>query len=878
MNEILTNNSKIVIDKNTYNLFDKEIENFIKEMANNEIKKYIANYFYDLYVVYGNDFIRQDNIFNYLSVEDFLWTNSDKKDRNGENIPHHAVISNEYRAFNREDLDSYIDFIKNFVKTKLDKTTLTRKSINSKTDKILKSAGFDINNLPLDITDKKLFKIFRDRRDENYVLANLYDFFSYGEHKNKNLIVYYNDGCKLLKIQHSLDIPPIDAGLEKDKIFFKNLLIETLPLSTASDTVSKSEKKMESKIRTLKQKLNEKNKLEIRSYTDYISLHQNLYKSIFSIYNYIETYKNGTEKQYPEKERRLQQLNKIWENTADSLIDKIAQFYANNIIVEKLPISIEELFKYEECKKNIWKYTPANIYLSLYVDEKTKAEISSIANFNPKDDYPKARSMYRHFYIHAGGTNTGKTYNSIQRLKSAETGAYLAPLRLLALENQENMLNSGVRCSLTTGEEEDIIPDATHISSTVEKANYDKKYKVVVIDECQLVSDTDRGWAWTQAILGMQAPEIHLCTATNAVDLLCKIIEDCGDTYEVIIHERVTPLIVEDTPFNDLKEVQPGDALILFSKKQVLSTAAQLNEIGINCSVIYGALPYDTRKRQFNRFLSGETNVVVSTDAIAMGLNLPIKRIVFLASEKFDGHNLRQLTDEEVKQIAGRAGRRGIYPEGFVTTYDDMPLQELIDVKSKEIKRANINFPASLTAIDRDLISTIKVWSTMTDEKLYRKTDIMRLVNLINMMPDEGLTKTEKLQLANIPFSEDEIPILELWKEYIKSYINHETTLKKPRRTYLADIDALEMYYKQLDLYYSFSKNMNFEIDLEWLKKEKLDIAKQINEELVSKISSYTRKCSCCGEPLEWDNYFSLCENCFQSRKYKKGKRPHNKY
>ena len=67
--------------------------------------------------------------------------------------------------------------------------------------------------------------------------------------------------------------------------------------------------------------------------------------------------------------------------------------------------------------------------------------------------------MHRHFILHIGGTNSGKTYQSLERLKEVETGIYLAPLRLLALE----VIESNVMCSLSTGEEEDIVPNATHL-------------------------------------------------------------------------------------------------------------------------------------------------------------------------------------------------------------------------------------------------------------------------------------------------------------------------------------------------------------------------------------------------------------------------------
>lgn len=96
-------------------------------------------------------------------------------------------------------------------------------------------------------------------------------------------------------------------------------------------------------------------------------------------------------------------------------------------------------------------------------------------------------------------------------------------------------------------------------------------------------------------------------------------------------------LICEDTPFSFPESVLPGDALVVFSKKSVLDVAGRLEEEGIKASVIYGSLPPEIRRRQMQLFTSGKTKVVVATDAIGMGLNLPVRRIVFVQTQKFDG-------------------------------------------------------------------------------------------------------------------------------------------------------------------------------------------------------------------------------------------------
>ena len=50
-----------------------------------------------------------------------------------------------------------------------------------------------------------------------------------------------------------------------------------------------------------------------------------------------------------------------------------------------------------------------------------------------------------------------------------------------------------------------------HVACTVEMANFSQTYEVAVIDEIQMVKDFQRGWAWTRALLGIPAQEIHVC-------------------------------------------------------------------------------------------------------------------------------------------------------------------------------------------------------------------------------------------------------------------------------------------------------------------------------------------------------------------------------
>lgn len=75
-------------------------------------------------------------------------------------------------------------------------------------------------------------------------------------------------------------------------------------------------------------------------------------------------------------------------------------------------------------------------------------------------------------------------------------GVYAGPLRLLALEVYESLNRQGVVTSLNTGQEKRQVPGATHISSTMEMISMSREFDVAVIDEIQMIADSDRGYAW----------------------------------------------------------------------------------------------------------------------------------------------------------------------------------------------------------------------------------------------------------------------------------------------------------------------------------------------------------------------------------------------
>lgn len=455
---------------------------------------------------------------------------------------------------------------------------------------------------------------------------------------------------------------------------------------------------------------------------------------------------------------------------------------------------------------------------------------------NPKDEYREARGIRRKFVIHLGDTNTGKTYNAIQRLKECDKGVYLSPLRILALENYERLNNEGVLCDLQTGEEELITEGATHVSCTIEKLDLKRQYDVAVIDEIQMIDDSQRGAAWSRALLGVRAKEIHVCGASNSREILEEIINDCGDPYEIIEYKRRIPLEVQDKAFN-YNEVEEGDAIVVFSKKRVLELAEEYSSKGIKASLIYGDLPPEVRRKQYEQFVNKETKILITTDAIGMGVNLPIRRIIFLSVKKFDGEEVRFLTSQEVKQIAGRAGRQGIYDVGYVASVGNNAevIKDKLLREDKIITEAVIGPSDAILRIKTlPLIEKLALWSTRKEAlPYYRKMDISDYIIVLDRLKKYRLRETIEWSLLKVPFDVTSDELMEQFLFYVDElFVAENDVISRP--TILGGtLDELEIYYQKINMYYSFCKGFNLEFNVQWIYDERLKISEEINEILV---------------------------------------------
>ncbi|MDQ0216006.1 ATP-dependent RNA helicase SUPV3L1/SUV3 [Oikeobacillus pervagus] len=474
------------------------------------------------------------------------------------------------------------------------------------------------------------------------------------------------------------------------------------------------------------------------------------------------------------------------------------------------------------------------------------------------------------YVLHIGETNTGKTYHALEKMKEAKSGLYLAPLRLLALEVYDKLNEDGIACSLKTGEEEKVVQGAHHISCTVEMFHEKDFYDVVVIDEAQMIADKDRGFSWFKAITKANAKEVHIIGSRNVKDMMLQLLGD--STIDIIEYEREFPLEVEEKEFQ-LHHTKKGDALVCFSRKKVLETASRLQSKRYKVSMIYGSMPPETRKKQMQRFINGETTVIVSTDAIGMGLNLPIRRIVFLENEKFDGTKRRRLTSQEVKQIAGRAGRKGIYNIGRVAftsqikvmkqllSQQDEPVHTFTIAPTNEVLNRFQKYRHHLGAF-------FELWETFQNPKGTKKATLDQEQELYEFVRDTEIeAKLSMMDLygfLHLPFSTRDQGLSNQWLETIKAIVS-ETELPEPSIK-TATLSELELSYKAIGLHLLFLYRLDRRTEAIYWERIRDEISERANESLKNEIKNYKKTCRHCGKQLSINFPYAICNDCHSIR------------
>ncbi|MFK5976703.1 MAG: SUV3 C-terminal domain-containing protein [Sulfurovum sp.] len=515
-------------------------------------------------------------------------------------------------------------------------------------------------------------------------------------------------------------------------------------------------------------------------------------------------------------------------------------------------------------------------YIKPIQEKQKREELLAMTIRDFKKLFPLARELKREIIFHIGATNSGKTYEALKTLKEANTGYYLAPLRLLALEGYENLKEDGVSVSLITGEEEIIDEDSTHISSTIEMMNVSVDVDVCVIDEIQMIGDRDRGWAWANALIGVPAKKIILTGSLDARLAVEEICEYLGEKLTVIEFERKTELVMMSNAVN-IKDIEPQTAVIAFSRRDVLSLKQQLSQ-DYSVSVIYGNLSPEVRREEARRFRAKESEILVSTDAIAMGLNLPIKMILFSKDNKFDGVSRRKLLPAEVLQISGRAGRYGMQERGFVGALDEPSLSTI--TKAFHSPLPNITLPISVMASlehimligeileSDDILEILEFFAdNMEFEGPFKTSNIDSMLEIASIVSEYHLDLKTKFILSCAPASISSPYIESVFHRYIKQIEAGGSVLYIPPRDLPKFAQTNDMLLNAEDrvreislyLWLSFKFPEQFE-DTHKAINARVRLNQFIENSL--RQGHFTKKCSKCGKVLDFSYRFSICDGC----------------
>jgi ATP-dependent RNA helicase SUPV3L1/SUV3 len=532
----------------------------------------------------------------------------------------------------------------------------------------------------------------------------------------------------------------------------------------------------------------------------------------------------------------------------------------------------------EKIKKRIYYHFLEHIRPLKEKKRKEELLANTIRDF--KLLYPIARLLKREIIFHVGPTNSGKTYEALQHLQSADTGYYLAPLRLLALEGYETLKAKGVSISLITGEEEIIDEESTHISSTIEMMNTSVEVDVAIIDEIQMIDDRDRGWAWANALIGVPAKKVILTGSSNALDAVTKLCEYLNEPLEVIHFERKNKLKILTTP-TPIHSIEKGTAIIAFSRRDVLGLKQQLSN-KYKVSVVYGNLSPEVRREEARRFREAQSDILVATDAIAMGLNLPIKTVIFSKDNKFDGLRRRELLPTEVAQISGRAGRYGLQEIGYIGALDNKSLETITSKFYTPLP--SIKLPFSVMAslehvmligeiLETENLSIILTFfaNNMEFEGPFVAANIDSMLEIASIVSEYDLELKTRYFLACAPASISSPYIEAVFHRYIRQLEAKESVKYIPPRDLPKYAQTNEMMLnaedrvREISLYLWLSfKFPDFFPDTEQAIEARIRLNRFIESSL--KQGNFIKQCRRCGKTLNFTYRFSICDRCFSRR------------
>lgn len=387
---------------------------------------------------------------------------------------------------------------------------------------------------------------------------------------------------------------------------------------------------------------------------------------------------------------------------------------------------------------------------SVRIEKDKQLTYKALMSNKPYHELFPCREITREITVYIAPTNSGKTYQSCEAIKQMidvtefETAQCFFPLRALAAQLKDDFVKEGYPCDLITGEEREFEPEARISCCTTEIIDPGHFKNLMFIDECQMIFDHNKQAAYTRAILGAYCNELKLAVAPYYADALIEILKKyTNDTINIIKLERLCPL--SSCGDMHLDDVEKGDIVVAYRTKSIHIIAEGLRNKGLKVGVIYGRMSPSARRSMIKGFMENGCDCLVATDAIGMGLSIPAKRVLIAEGTKYDGISVRQLEDEEMRQVAGRAGRFGFYDEGFYGTLDVSSLMEEDRYSPADLSRIN-----DAMIIKDDFKASMEL-SVLPDKNILRSVEDLSLEATLDVWKD-SVTSHENITVSKDNF------------------------------------------------------------------------------------------------------------------------------
>jgi ATP-dependent RNA helicase SUPV3L1/SUV3 len=204
-----------------------------------------------------------------------------------------------------------------------------------------------------------------------------------------------------------------------------------------------------------------------------------------------------------------------------------------------------------------------------------------------------------------GPTNTGKTTYAIERMLGHRTGVIGLPLRLLAREVYDRIvqLRGPSIVALVTGEERIVPPRTQYWVCTVEAMPEGMGCDFLAIDEIQLCNDPERGHVFTDRLL--HARGLHETLFLGA-DTMRSAIAAMVPKAQFLYRERLSQLTYSGS--KKLSRMPARAAIVGFSVENVYAIAEFLRRTKGGAAVVMGALSPRTRNAQVEMYQNGDVD------------------------------------------------------------------------------------------------------------------------------------------------------------------------------------------------------------------------------------------------------------------------------